>query len=342
MVVEEKKEKRLKEYGLSIKTIFRDGNETKVRNTDHSKEDPIEQGVIIEKDYIKAGKVLKKENIFDSRILYCYQLNQNEKAECKNCGMTGSLGEFTHGCPYCHTTFNMEYHKKELGSKHYYDLTIKNKKYLIVTYIIDLIVSFMITLTFIMDTSRTFYFFDMVKVLIGTILISLLLYYVFYYVDALFLLPGVKKYKEMQNRKQEAFWLSLNYTEEEKTKFYNNINYALREYYFGEEEPEVIDFDIIDYDSLEKDTIDQQLFVNVTIDIRIVRYQNNKVISKKENKTYRFRKVKIATPLEGGMNYVECPGCGASISVSEKECEYCGHEIHFYQEWYLEKSKNGV
>ena len=110
--------------------------------------------------------------------------------------MTANMEEFQSGCPYCYTSYNMEYQQKELGSKHYFDLTIKNKKYIVITYLIDLIVSFIITFEFIIGTSRTFYFFDMMKVLIGTILISLLLFYVFYYIDALMILPGIKKRKK--------------------------------------------------------------------------------------------------------------------------------------------------
>lgn len=335
MVVEEAKEKRLSDYGINIKTKFKDGEATKERNTDHSREDNIQDGIIIEKGYYKNGVQLKRENLFDSRITYCYELN-NENTVCKNCGMTGNLTDFSNGCPYCHTSYNMEYHKKELGSKHYYDLTIKSKKYLVFTYVIDFIVSFMITLTYILDTSRTFNIFDMAKVFIGTILISLLLFYVFYYIDAIIILPCVKKWKMNENHKQEKFWQSMNYQEEDKTRFFNNINYSLRQYYFGEKEKDVIDFDIIDYEGLKKEIINNQLYVDVKVYIRIVRYLNGKVISKKENKTYRFRKVSRSNELQGGMNLMECPGCGSSIKVVDEQCEYCGTKINYYQEWYFD------
>ena len=336
MVVEELKEKRLRDFGLNIKTKFKDGDMILERNTNHSKDDNIKDGVILEKDYYRDQTLLKKENIFDSRITYCYEFNDKEDVVCKNCGMTGNLSDFNNGCPYCHSAFNMEYHKKELGSKHYYDLTIKSKKYIIITYIIDFLVSFLITLTYIIDTSRTFYLFDMLKVLIGTVLISLLLFYVFYYIDAIIILPGIKKWKMAQNKLQENFWESMNYTEENKTRFYNNINYCLRTYYFGEEEKDVIDFDIIDYDSLKKEEVNNQLFVNVKLDIRIVRYKEGKVVSKRESITYRFRKVEKSSELQGGMNLMECPGCGSSIKVADEKCEYCGTKINYYQEWYLD------
>lgn len=336
MVVEEQKEKRLKEYGINIKTKFKDGSSTLERNTDHSKDDNIKSGIILEKDYYKDGRLLKKENIFDSRILYSYEFDGEKETTCKNCGMRGPLREFSTGCPYCHSFFNMEYQKKELGSKHYYDLTIKSKKYLVVTYIVDFIISFMITLTFILDTSRTFYFFDFLKVIMGTLLISLLLFYVFYYLDAIIILPFLKKWKMSINEKQEKFWLSMNYKDEEKTRFFNNTNYSLRQYYYGDREKDVIDFDIIDYEQFEKVIIKDHLYVDVKMDIRIVRYNNGKITSKKESKVYRFRKVEKKEELQAGMNLVECPGCGSSIRVANEQCEYCGAKINYYQEWYFD------
>ncbi len=337
MVVEEIHEKRLKDYGINIKTKFKDNDQILERNTDHSKEDNIQNGIILEKDYYKDGILLKKENIFDSRMIYSYVFNGEETFTCKNCGMTADLKEFESGCPYCHTSYNMEYQNKELGSKHYYDLTIKSKKYIYITYIIDFIVSFIITLTFIINTSRTFYFFDILKVIAGTIIISLLLFYVFYYLDAMIILPGIRRYKEKINKKQEEFWKSLNYTDQDKTKFFNNINYSLRQLYYSDKEKNVVDFDIIDYNYFRKNIIKEDLFVDVNVEIRIVYYSNGRIKSKKDNKTYRFKKIKTSKELKEGTNLIICPNCSSSISVINEKCDYCGTPINYYQEWYLEK-----
>ena len=337
MVVEESQEKRLKEYGINIKTKYRDNDRILERNTDHSKDDNIESGIILEKDYYKNGILLKKENIFDSRIIYSYVWNKEESFTCRNCGMTSNINDFKNGCPYCHTSYNMEYTQKELGSKHYYDLTIKSKKYLVTTYLIDFIVSFLITLLFILDTSRTFYLFDMLKILVGTVLISLLLFYVFYYIDALMILPSIRRKKELLNEKQKEFWKSLNYTEEDKTKFYNNFHYSLRQYYYSENEKSVVDFDIIDYNDFSKHQENNNLYVDVNVDIRIISYEKGKIKSKVASKTYRMKKIEKSEELKAGTNLILCPNCSSSIDVTEGKCSYCGTEINYYQDWYLDK-----
>ena len=330
--------KMLKEHKLNIKTKYIVGNKILERNTDHSKDDNIKYGIILEKDYYKDGILLKKENIFDSRMIYSYVFEGEKNFTCKNCGMSSSIKEFESGCPYCHTSYNMEYQNKELGSKHYYDLTIKSKKYIYVTYLIDFIVSLLITLTFILDTSRTFYIFDMLKVLLGTILISLLLFYVFYYLDAMIILPGIKKWKERENKKQEEFWQSLNYGDKEKTKFFNNVNYSLRQLYYSDKEKNVVDFDIIDYNYFRTyNNNDDGLYVDVNTEIRIVYFINGKIKSKKDNITYRFKQIKNASELKEGTNLITCPNCSSSISISNGKCEYCGTPINYYQEWYLEE-----
>ena len=336
MVVEERHETRLKDFGINIKTKFKDGDRILERNTDHSKDDNVESGIILEKDYYRNGLLLRKENLFDSRMIYSYVFPKDSEFVCKNCGNKSKLSDFQISCPYCHTSYNMEYKKKELGSKHYYDLTIKSKRYIITTYIIDFIISFIITAVYILDTSRTFYLFDMLKILVGAVLISFILFYVFYYLDALIILPGIKKYKESINKKQEKFFDEMNYNEDDKTKFFNNINYALRQYYYSDREKNVIDYDIIDYNSFKKDIDNNITYVEVNMDIRVVSFVNNKINSSRSNITYRFKKIDKSKELKEGVNLIECPNCGSSIKVTSEKCDYCGTEIDSYQEWYLD------
>lgn len=339
MLTEKSQKERLKKYNLNIKTKFKAEDKVLERNTDDSKNDNVEEGIILEKDYYYKGQLLKKENIFDSRILYSYIFNSTENITCKNCGMIGKVTEFIEGCPYCGTNYNIDFSDKELGSKHYYDLVVKDRSYIKKTFIVDLIFSFIISLTYILTTSRTFYFFDFLKVIGLTFLISFLLFYFFYYLDAIAILPSVRRKKEVLNEKQREFWSRMKLNGIDKNKFYNNLNYDLRKYYYSNKFPNVIDYDIIDYNAFSEEKDEEILYVKVNLDIRIVSFQNNKISSKLETNTYKFKRVSLDKKLTGNINTIKCQNCGASIDVTKNKCDYCGKEFNYYQEWYLIEEK---
>ena len=335
MVTEKSQEKRLNDYKINIKTKYKSDTGVLERNTDNSKNDNIIDGIILEKDYYYNGQVIKKENIFDSRILYTYEFNSDKKIVCSNCGMEGFVKDFKNGCSYCHTSYNIDFSNKSLGSKYYYDLVVKDKKYIIKTLVIDVIISLIITLIYILNTSRTFYFFDGLKVIGGTILVSLILFYFFYYLDAAIIIPSVRNTKEKLNRKQQEFWKRMIQLGVDKTKFYNNLHYDLRKLYYGDKYKEIIDYDIIDYNYFEDEIVNENLFVIVNLDIRLVKFIDGKIISKIENKTYKLKRVTIDKELNGEINHIRCHNCGASIDVMKESCDYCGTKFNYLQEWYL-------
>lgn len=338
MVIEEAHNKRLKDYELNIKTKYLVDHSIFERNTDNSKNDNINQGIILEKDYYNGnGVCIKKENVFDSRILYTYQFNEKKEIKCSNCGAISSVDNNDDHCSYCGTSFNIEYNNKELGSKYFYDLVIKDKSYIIKTFILDLIVSFIIVGIYIINTSRTFYFFDKLKIAIGSLLLCLILFFVFYYVDAIILLPGLKRKKEAQNQRQMDFWKRLSQKKLDKVTFMNNLSYELRELYYGDKYKDIIDFDIIDYEEFEDIEKFGNLYVDVSVDIRIARYDNGKIKSKREVKKYRMRWARQNDILSPGVNEIKCHNCNSSIDVREKTCKYCGTRVNYYQQWYLEK-----
>lgn len=336
MVTETAQEERLKKYDINIKTKYKVNDNVLERNTDNSKNDNIINGIRLEKAYYCHGQLLKKENIFDSRILYTYE-STNDEFICKNCGNKGTLEEFDAGCPYCHSNYNIDFVNKELGNKHYYDLIMSDKSYLKKTFIITLIFSFIITIFYVLPNSRTFYFFDILKILGGTVVISLILFLIFYYLDAVILLPSIKNKKEIQNNKQKEFWNQMENEGIEKNKFYNNFNYNLRKYYYSSKNPNIIDYDIIDYNDFKSSYENNNLYVTVNVDVRIVRFDNNKIISKIENKSYYLKKNDITKELKGEINYIKCPSCGASVDATKTKCSYCGTEYNYLQEWYLER-----
>lgn len=336
MITEKKHEERLKKLGINIKTKYKSFDKVLERNTDNSKNDNILEGIIINKDYYYNGQIIHKENLFDSRILYKFEFNhKDENQKCPNCGSVGVLDEFSDGCPYCGTHYNLDYDNKDLGGKYYYDRTLKGQGYAVKTLIIDLIVSFIVSLVFILKTSRTFTIFDISKVLIGTILIGIILFFLFYYLDAYIILSFIRKDKDNLNKKQIEFWERMNKYNITKTTFYNNMNYELRNNYYGDKYPDIIDYDILDYNWFNESEDKDGFYITVNLDIRLVEFKNGKCKSNVDSKTYKFKRAKIDKVLDKGVNIIKCHNCGASLDATKGKCEYCGTENNYLQEWYL-------
>ena len=186
--------KKLKDYGINIKTKYIVGNKILERNTDNSINDDIINGIRCEKQYYLKNKLIHKENLFDSRIEYTFISKELETTnyKCKNCGFESSIKEFENGCPYCRTYYNIDYIDKDLGSKYHYDKVLRSNIYRIVTGIVDLITSIIISYIYIKTTSRTFNNYDISKIVVSSLIISLVLYYLFYIIDAYIILTPIK------------------------------------------------------------------------------------------------------------------------------------------------------
>ena len=112
------------------------------RNTDDSKNDDIQNGIRCKKEYYKNNTLIHTEKEFDSRIEYSFISKNIEEKDytCPNCGMQSKTKDFVDGCPYCQTSYNIDYSFKELGSKKHYDRCLRSNTYRIVTGIIDFII----------------------------------------------------------------------------------------------------------------------------------------------------------------------------------------------------------
>ena len=327
-------EKKLNKYGINIKTKYIVGNTILERNFDNSLNDDIVSGIRCEKDYYIKNNLVHKETSFDSRIEYTFISKEMEQKDykCPNCGMNGKIKDFISGCPYCRTTYNIDYTNKDLGSKYHYDLVLKSNLYRVITGIIDLIISIILSFIFIKTTSRTFNQIDIIKVFIYGFILSLVLYYLFYIVDAYIILKPIKIYKNKENQKQIDFWKR---TKIDKKTFFNNLNYELEKYYYSKEN--IIDFDILDYLKFNDFTIKNTKYVKVLVMIRIVTY-DNKIKSKIIKQEFIFRKNQNdKLVLNEGVNLIKCHNCGASIDVTKTECSYCHSKINYLQEWILDR-----
>lgn len=335
LISETYQKEKLKRYGINIRTKYIVGNKILERNTNDSVNDNIERGIRCKKEYYIDNKLAHKEKLFDSRIEYTYIMdnNINEEYECPNCGMKSPLKDFIDGCPYCKTYYNMDYSEKDLGSKYHYDRVLKSNIYRVITLIVDIIISIIISFIFIKLTSRTFNNYDIIKIFIYGIILSLILYYFFYIADAYIILSPIKKYKDKENKKQIEFWQR---TKINKKTFFNNLNYEIRKKYYSKEN--IIDYDILDYTKFKDYEVNRVLYVDVTADLRIVTYENKKLKSKIITQTYTMKQNKnTLLNLGNKENIIRCANCGASIDVTKGKCEYCHSEIKYLQEWILEE-----
>lgn len=325
---------KLKKHNINIKTKYIVGNKILEKNTNDTHNDEIINGIRCEKTYYINKKMVHNEKIFDSRIEYTFLLNGKEDKEytCKNCGAQGKLKDFFDGCPYCKTYYNIDYVEKDLGSKYHYDMVLKNPLYKIVTAIVDVVVSFILSFIFIKLTSRTFNDYDISKIFIYGTILSLILYYFFYIIDAYIVISPIKKYKSKQNKKQMEFW---DRTKIDKKTFFNNLNYEVGKKYYATEN--IIDYDILDYINFKEYSIKGQVLVEVQAEVRIVYFENNRIKSKYMKDTYVMKRNKKGTlNLNNGDNMIKCDNCGASIDVKKGYCKYCKTEIKYLQDWIME------
>ena len=335
LISEEYQNKKLKDYNINIKTKYIVGREVLERNTDGSKNDDIKCGVILSKKYYKNNLLIHEEKDFDTRMEYTFMSKDMEQKEniCPNCGATGKLENFIDGCPFCGTYYNIDYTDKELGNKYHYDRVLRNNTYRVITGIVDLVISMLLSLLFIKLTSRTFNIVDVSKVFIYGIILSLILYYFFYTIDAYIVLGPIKRYKDKINQRQINFW---NRTRIDKKRFFNNLNYEIKKYYYTKDN--IIDYDILDYLSFKEYKDKGNEYIEVTAEVRVISYNNNKIKSKYLKETYKMRKnTKGKLELEEGKNIIKCPNCGGSINANDSKCKFCSTEIKYLQEWILEK-----
>ena len=335
LISEKTHKEKLKKYGINIKTKYIVGNIILERNTDDSHNDDIISGVRTLKEYYKNNTMIHKENDFDTRIEYTYVSKEMEQADfsCPNCGMQSKVKDFEDGCPYCGSYYNIDFTDKELGSKLHYDRVLRSNKYRVITAIIDIIISLIIAFIFIKTTSRTFNNIDIIKIFLYGIILSMILYYFFYIVDAYIVLSPIKKYKDAQNQKQIDFWNKMNI---DKKSFFNNLNYEIRNYYYSKDN--IIDYDILDYTEFKDYKKDDKEFIDVEVELRLVVFENNKIKSNYIKDTFTMMKnINGKLELKDGVNIIKCHNCGATIDATEKMCSYCHTEIKYLQDWILQK-----
>ena len=282
MIVEQLHLKRLKDLGINICTKYKKDDKILQRDTNNTKNDNIKDAICLEKNYYKDGLYLDKVTGFDPRINYTYISNGDGENEvvCPNCGKISKQKEIGDFCPYCKTNYNMEYNDKDLGTKYHYDRVVQGVNYRKITLIVDVLISAIIVYLYIATNSRTFNIYDISKILVGTVILSLILYYFFYIIDASIIVLPIKIYKDKINKNQMKFWSMMEQKNVTKKIFYNNVNYELQKYYYGEDSnnKNIIDYDIIDYISIKEESLkSDKIIIKAKIRIREIELKENKI-----------------------------------------------------------------
>lgn len=334
LISEKFHEEKLKKLGINIKTSYIVGNNIIEKDSNNKNNNDIIKGIRCKKQYYVDNKLKHEESKFDTRIEYTFISDKAENKDytCPNCGISKKLKEFIDGCPYCGTSFNIDYLDKDMGSKYYYDRVLRNTTYRLITALVDILISLLLSFIFIKYTSRTFNSYDISKIFIYGTILALILYYFFYMIDAYIVLEPIKRYKDRENQKQIDFF---NRTKIDKKEFFNNLNYEIASKYY--DNSDIIDYDILDFDSYSEYIKDDTLYVSVKAYVRIVSFKNNKFISKYITDTYLLKKINDSINLGKNINVVRCHNCGVSVDITKDECSYCHSKIKYFQKWILEK-----
>ena len=340
LISERNHESKLKEKKINIKTIYSDGTNKYEKNTDESKNDNLSRGVIVEKDYFVNNKIIKKLYGFDPRIEYTFINSQaiGTEYDCPNCRMITKITEGTERCPCCGSFFNLDYKNKDQGSKGTYDLVVHDKKYIIITLLIDLTVSFLLSYLYF-SHGRTYNVYDLGKTFVVGLGLALVLFFFFYIIDGLIVLLPIRLKKEKINQNDIKLWKDLDDRKILYNTFYNNLHYELDKHYYVDSNNSIIDYDVIDYYNFKLVEDASNLYLKLDCLIREVKYENKRVETKTIVRKLVFKrnnKPSIHTD-DGDIHTINCHNCGASIDVTSEKCVYCDTPNNYNQEWYLTK-----
>jgi len=82
--------KRLKDFGLSLVTVYKSGNKTVEKNSFETLKENIVNGIRLEKNYIRGGKSVFKLFNFDPRIKYTFMIQLTNRLTSKRMNGRGT------------------------------------------------------------------------------------------------------------------------------------------------------------------------------------------------------------------------------------------------------------
>lgn len=321
-VYEKEKLDRLKDKKIVIETIYYNPNtssdEVYVRSTDGKMNDTIKYKAIKEKRYFLKDECIFVEKNFDKNTLYniVNYDNEDEIIECTNCGHSGKIIDLIDGCPYCKTIFNFGANDINHTKKQFeYQFHSKdNRLIMIKTYIFNALISFIFFLIIKMNIIDALMFAIAISFFFSTMPITFMV-----------ILNNLKGQNENPNYGYEIYENVMWKSSKNEQIFYNNLKAELMIKLYEQEN--LIDFEILDY--LNIDFISEEEII-ITCKVREVYYTSK--ISSYDN----IYKIKLHYNHIKNKGATNCLGCGKSIDISHKKCDYCKRINDSNNEWIMD------
>lgn len=312
--------KRLKLNNISIEERYLnpDTNEILTRSITENRCDNITGCIKLEKEYFLNGKSIYIEKEFNQNARYTFlqRKGENTKIECPSCGYKGKSKEFSSGCPYCNTDFNVEFSRERNDKK-------KSVWRYTPTGVLFFATIFLIHNLGIIPTNALYLI----------ILLMLLVYLITAIVLILTNISSDIKEKDVWN---EFKTLGMNINEQ---KVYNNLHLQLCNYYYDKKNTnykDLIDFDIYEYHTARYDKDGNKTYIILPYTIRKYYLEKEEIkttLSISEVKLLMNKNIKHK---EEGIFTIRCKNCGSPISIEESTCKYCKSKNHSVLGWILE------
>lgn len=325
-IYERKKNNKLKEKGLAIETLYYNVNQSNpkiyIRATDGKMLDNITDKAIKEKRYFLKNECIHIEKNFNPRIHYTIASynDENEIIKCPNCGNTGKAIDFIDNCPYCETNFNFGINNNNVSKR--------EKIYKITNPFFWIMYAIILIMTTIITTNTTSNFNPLTFIIV---LICLSLPLLITCIIVLIIIKSIiahinPNYNSLSKIDKKNIWK----IDKNENTFYNDLYKEITAHLY--QKKDLIDFDIIEYYGLEFISDEE---IKISCKLKEISY-TNKIICEKYNLNI-IMKYKDSKKIKENYKTINCPGCGASIDISNKICNYCGRITNNNNEWNIEK-----
>lgn len=340
-------EKRLNRFGLQIITSFWDEHTVRRRASDGSLHDDIVNGVILDKKYVRNGKLKHTETLFNPLMQYSFVVNEKLKksVRCPNCGWEGKTAEFMNGCPYCGAYYSISYSNKQAAAKRFAEKKAKQPGLYLFPLLLCLGLFIGLSLLIVRATGRTFGLFDVLKGAGFGTAFGLAAFYCVYLKSVHAITGRAEENYRRQSAMLQEFERGLKAREISLNGFFTSLNAEMTSRIFSDavsEYGDIVDWDILDYDNclFNRDSGGGQAEIEMTV--RVLRMRNDRLRSRQTKARAVMKTNAIQyNPLGQGAPVAHCHACGSSIDLSQPVCGYCGTPIRYKQPLYLTELRLG-